>query len=579
MTLSSLLLIVSVCACRDLVGPSQPSLRPDTPRHDFNGSPAVIVTPDSMRGWQFINDQGGTACTTPALYKLVSGPGGVPVGSGSAELATPMSSDGIAIVRVGYNGVRLDRLTDLSYSSYRQIADAGNTLAIALQLNADYDLTDSVGTYQGRLVYEPYHTAPGGVPQSTWQRWDTRAGRWWGTRAKVTKHGVSVNNPCVQASPCTWAQLLALFPDAGIHTVYGAILLKAGSGWAGFRGNVDAVSIGIDGVTTTFDFELPASMPVPAVAPDSVPQALWDSLTQPSNLILNGPGGKIIRDLLSVKFKPTATLADRQNAIALINGTVIGGFPLGRPEHFYYVRIPYNLSTGDSALGPILRAANALEALPSIESATIVALDFIRLQYRRPIDGAGYTSWNLSRDSASGANWGQTAVNASFAWGCVTGMPSGQPAIPIAIVDRGFHNGVTTTFDFEASGPTVPLIPPDSFPTELFAALGTVSGSPLLDSAYRKDIVIVAFQPTATQAQRQAAIDSIGGQVVGGHRDKDGVDGYYYVRITGGTTAALLSAVTVLHRQPQVQGAMWWEMYDRHFEAYRRPVDGIGWTN
>ena len=436
-TLSSCLLLASIYACQDFVSPGHAFLWPGSRQLDFSAGPVVTVTPGNMGGWAFTNDQTNTACTTTTLCALVTGPTSMPSGSGSAELAIQASTDGIAIARAGYTGVRLDQLTELSYSTYRQSADAGNNLAIALQLNVDYDLSDADSSYQGRLVYEPYRAAPGGVPQGTWQRWDTRAGKWWGTRATVKKNGVSVTNSCVQASPCTWAQVLGLFPNLGIHKVYGAVVLKAGSGWAAFRGNVDALSIGIAGITTTFDFE--TLIPVPATAPDSIGTALWDSLTQPSNLILNGPGGKFIRNLLSVKFNPTATLADRQYAIALVNGTVVGGFRLGNPEHFYYVRIPYN-AAGDSVDGPVLRATHALEALTSIESATIVALDFIRLQYRAPVDGAGYTTWKLSRDSASGPNWGQIAVNAPFAWGCSTGVPLGQAPIPIAIVDQGFHN-------------------------------------------------------------------------------------------------------------------------------------------
>ena len=55
----------------------------------------------------------------------------------------------------------------------------------------------------------------------------------------------------MQATPCTWSQLLTAFPNVGIHGTYGAVVLKAGSGWTGFRGNVDNVTIGIDGANTT----------------------------------------------------------------------------------------------------------------------------------------------------------------------------------------------------------------------------------------------------------------------------------------------------------------------------------------
>lgn len=80
-------------------------------------------------------------------------------------------------------------------------------------------------------------------------------GKWWGTRASVTRGGVAVANPCVQSTPCTWTQVLATFPNVGVHATYGAIVLKAGSGWANFRGNVDSLVIGINGASTTFDFD------------------------------------------------------------------------------------------------------------------------------------------------------------------------------------------------------------------------------------------------------------------------------------------------------------------------------------
>ena len=384
-TLSSCLLLASIYACQDFMSPGHSLLWPGSRRLDFSAGPVVTVTPGNMNGWSFINDQTNSACTTTTLCALVTGPTGMPSGSGSAELATQASTDGIAIARAGYNGMRLDQLTELSYSTYRQSADAGNNLAIALQLNVDYDLTDADSSYQGRLVYEPYRMAPGGVPQGTWQRWDTRAGKWWGTKATVKKNGVAVINSCVQTSPCTWAQVLALFPNLGIHKVYGAVVLKAGSGWSAFRGNVDAISIGV----------------------------------------------------------------------------------------------------GDA----------------------------------------------------------------------------------------------TTTFDFEESTPRVTLIPPDSTPFALFQSLGTVTGPPLPAGPYRKDIVIVQFELRTPLAARQAAIDSVGGRVVGGTLYADKTDGYYFVLVSGGTTAALLKAVGTLQRQPQVGMAGWWSLFVEPYEAFLRPTDGIGWRN
>jgi hypothetical protein len=109
---------------------------------------------------------------------MVQGPAGGPAGTGSAELATAATSDGKALVLADYAGVRFDRITTLSYATYRQTADAGNNLAISLQFNVDYDLSDGATGYQGRLVFEPYRTSGGTVVSSTWQTWDAKAGKW-----------------------------------------------------------------------------------------------------------------------------------------------------------------------------------------------------------------------------------------------------------------------------------------------------------------------------------------------------------------------------------------------------------------
>jgi hypothetical protein len=241
-------------ACRDITAPT-PARSSQPPTALLNPVGRVVVTSDSMRGWVFYDDQHDTPCASSDVCRLVQGPIGEPAGAGSAELAAPTATDGNALILPDYLGTRLDRFTELRYSTYRQSGDPGNNVAIALQFNADYDLVDQFTGYQGRLVFEPYQGIGGNVPQNAWQTWDATAGRWWGTRASVRRNNVVTANPCVQSSPCTWAQLLAAFPDAGVHATYGAIVLKAGSGWAGFRGNVDELTVGVGGAVTTFDFE------------------------------------------------------------------------------------------------------------------------------------------------------------------------------------------------------------------------------------------------------------------------------------------------------------------------------------
>ena len=75
------------------------------------------------------------------------------------------------------------------------------------------------------------------------QRWFTRA---------------PGNATCPITDPCTWAQVLAAFPNIAIRPAadYGELLFKAGSGWSGgFEGSVDDFTIGVTSTVTTYDFE------------------------------------------------------------------------------------------------------------------------------------------------------------------------------------------------------------------------------------------------------------------------------------------------------------------------------------
>ena len=82
---------------------------------------------------------------------FVSGPSTPPSGTGSARIATALSSDRSLIANLdpAYGGIRFDAITTLQYSTYRSSVDAGNNLAIALQFDADYDVTDATTSFQG----------------------------------------------------------------------------------------------------------------------------------------------------------------------------------------------------------------------------------------------------------------------------------------------------------------------------------------------------------------------------------------------------------------------------------------------
>jgi Right handed beta helix region len=201
----------------------------------------VVVTPLALNGWSFVQE------TPSGSGELVGGRAPTSAGSGSARL-TVDAAGGYALAASILGGTHLDQITTLGYSTWQSPSNANPNLAIALQFNVDFDLDDESTAFQGRLVFEPYYTY--GTPaQGTWQQWDALAGKWWATRAPF-------NATCSQAAPCTKAQVLAAWPNAGVHLTLGAVLLKAGGGWGAFTGHADALTIGVNGSEViTYDFE------------------------------------------------------------------------------------------------------------------------------------------------------------------------------------------------------------------------------------------------------------------------------------------------------------------------------------
>lgn len=111
-------------------------------------------------------------------------------------------------------------------------------------------------------------------------------------------------------------------------------------------------------------------------------------------------------------------------------------------------------------------------------------------------------------------------------------------------------NAATPTFD------PVPALAPNFQPGVLIDTAAMVA----LDSTgvvlLNRYIVIVMFQESATQAARQAAVDSVGGVVVGGRSSLGGPDGFYYVQVKGDSSGvAVRHAANRLTAMPQVSSA------------------------
>ncbi|MBI5879014.1 MAG: hypothetical protein HZB53_15290 [Chloroflexi bacterium] len=201
----------------------------------------ITVSPAAMNGWVFSDD--GVAGVGVANFMI--GPGTPPSGAGSVHFVLDATARE-TISTMAYANTKFSTLTTLQYATYRASVDAGNNLAVALQFDFDNNLDDLDTGWKGRMVFEPYMAAGGTVLQNTWQTWDAMTGKWWGSNAAAA--------PCLQASPCTWAQVLSNFPNGGIRAG-GYTHLKAGGPAPGFEGYADKLIIGVSGAETTYDFE------------------------------------------------------------------------------------------------------------------------------------------------------------------------------------------------------------------------------------------------------------------------------------------------------------------------------------
>ena len=98
----------------------------------------------------------------------------------------------------------------------------------------------------------------------------------------------------------------------------------------------------------------------------------------------------------------------------------------------------------------------------------------------------------------------------------------------------------------------VPAEPPDSEPAWFSADTMWTSDMPESPFPVLKNIVSVTFTPSATQAERQAAIDLVHGKVVGGSR----VARFYWILLPDDPTGhTMRRALELLQGLPQVRGA------------------------
>lgn len=233
-------------------------------------SPGTVTVQPTSTANLFTEGWFGYADRLAAVGLASIGPAPASQILGNGSLRMSNSADGWEVGAYGNPavppGTKLGDITALSYATYTPSGQDGITVQhIALQFTIDYDLGDSDGAFQGRLVYEPYLCNT--VAADAWTSWNTldgsTTGCWWQTAnpsgasaPRVTGVQQTGALPCPQGNPCTWAEVKTSYPKAGFHATNGAagLILKVGSAWQGTF-YADKLITGVGGTTTTYDFE------------------------------------------------------------------------------------------------------------------------------------------------------------------------------------------------------------------------------------------------------------------------------------------------------------------------------------
>jgi hypothetical protein len=224
----------------------------------------VVVTPSNPDGWTLTTvDDTYTVNPAAGTAAFVNGPGTPPLGTGSVNLATASGGgDGSAMIGTSaLDGLPLSAITSLSYSTYVTQNNGQQFPYIALSF-----ASTGSGPADDNVIFEPPYQNPvdgnpgltnqGTTALTTWQNWNAIVGGWWDGNGVAGTPGSGV---------VSFGTVLADYPNAVIAdfaSPYNAFLgleFQVGEGGPtdNFNGNVDDITIGINGANTTYDLEVP----------------------------------------------------------------------------------------------------------------------------------------------------------------------------------------------------------------------------------------------------------------------------------------------------------------------------------
>lgn len=249
----ALLTVAGLAGCaNDVVAPtaSMSATPSSAAKHGGGSSSQVIVTESDvsrqaedtppLRNWVIY-----TRPASPGTATFRNGPGTPPLGTGSIEFSTPLPTSKVYMFNFDHVGAAISGVDAMSYWTYRTAGTGQQVTALNMQVDANGAAPGGFTT----LVFEPvYNPTQGAVVNGTWQHWDAYQGGnaiWWSTRP--------IAGVCAFSCYVTWNQIVAANPNA---VIVGGFGFNQGSGNPGLIAADDALTLGINGTTTTWNFEL-----------------------------------------------------------------------------------------------------------------------------------------------------------------------------------------------------------------------------------------------------------------------------------------------------------------------------------
>ena len=225
-----------------------------TKAEEAEAAGTIKVSPSNMNGWA------GQVQSPDGSATFVTGPTGEPLGVGSARLFTGTSGNTLTAMHdSGFNNVDIANITSFSYSTYAvSNAQSGRFPRAILDVSTDYGIDE--------LTFDPEVNQSQVAVLNTWQTWNAETGNWRSNLFPSFTGG-------------TLPQYAAYVSSiSSIHTIQnradgtGGLRFQIGPSNATdvLDANVDAFTIGLSHVDTTFDFD-PDAAGTPELFPTSTP--------------------------------------------------------------------------------------------------------------------------------------------------------------------------------------------------------------------------------------------------------------------------------------------------------------------